>query len=143
MRYFLADGPPPALAELQAALSAAESSGLLTTDPSEPERGDLYFSDVLYAEIEVNTPGDEIFDEDRDELLDELGKQDDPKAREAAQALANATGAVVFRVYEPGHDDWPRLSVLVNWLLDTRDGVLQVDEEGIFDRSGRKIVALL
>ena len=141
MRFFLSDGPPPALAELAAVVAA--DGGLIAGDASEPGRGDLYFDGALYAEVEVNAPGDEIFDEDRADLLDELAKQDDPAAAEAAAALRTAAGAVVFRVYEPGHDDWPRMNILVNSLFARRAGVLQVDEEGFFDRDGRKIVALL
>jgi hypothetical protein len=141
MRFFLSDGPPPALTELAAV--SAEDGGMIAQDASESGRGDLYFGDALYAEVECNRPGDEIFEEDRGDLLDELAKQDDPAAGEAASALTAATGAVVLRVYEPGHDDWPRLNRLIDWLFETRAGVLQVDEEGFFDCDGRKIVALL
>lgn len=143
MRFFLADGPPPALDEMAAALMMGDPASLLVRDSAEPGRADLYFSDVLYAEIELNAPGDEIFDEDRDELAEELDKQDDPGADEAKKALAGATGAVVLHVFEPGHDDYTRLNLLIDWLFETRTGVLQVDEEGFFDRTGRRIVALL
>ncbi|MFN8379266.1 MAG: hypothetical protein U0452_11405 [Anaerolineae bacterium] len=143
MRFFMSDGPPPSLDDLAAMVAASNPPGMLARDAAEPARGDLFFGDVLYAEIEVNAPGDEIFEEDRLDLLDELAKQDDPNAAEAVDAVRWATGAVVLRVYEPGHDDWPRLNLIVDWLFDTRAGLLQVDEEGFFDRTGRKIVALL
>ena len=143
MRFFLTDGPPPSLDDLAAVVTAADATGLIARDAAEPARGDLYFDGELYAEIEVNAPGDEIFEEDRLDLLDELAKQDDPKAAEAVDALRWATGAVVLRVYEPGHDDWPRLNLIVDWLFETRAGVLQVDEEGFFGRDGQRIVALL
>jgi hypothetical protein len=143
MRFFLADGPPPTMAAIAAALGQRDSSALLAHDGVEDARADLYFADTLYAEIEVNTPGDEVFDEDRDELLDELAKQDDPQAAEVAEHLRQTTGAVVLCVYEPGHEDYRRLNLLIDWLFETRVGVLQVDEEGLFDRYGRRIVALL
>lgn len=143
MRFFLTGGPPPLLDDLAAAVTAADPSGLVARDAAEPARGDVYFGGVLYAEVEANGPGDEIFEEDRLDLLDELAKQDDPNAAEAVEVVRWSTGAVVLRVYEPGHDDWPRLNLLVDWLFATRTGLLQVDEEGFFDRDGRKIVALL
>lgn len=143
MRFFLADGLPPALDEMMAALKIGDPGSLLVRDSAETGRGDLYFGDVLYAEIELNAPGDEIFDEDCGELAEELDKQDDPGAEEAKKALAEATGAVVLHVFEPGHDDYARLNLLIDWLFETRTGVLQVDEEGFFGRDGKKIVALL
>ncbi len=143
MRFFLVDGPPPALEEVAEALTTRDASSLLTRDAAEPGRGDLYFGDVLYAEIEVNSVGDDVFDEDCEDLLDELGKQDDPGGDEARNALLSATSAVVLRVFEPGHDDFARLNLLVEWLFETRTGVLQVDEEGFFDHTGHRIVALL
>lgn len=143
MRFFLTGGPPPSLGDLAAAVTAADPSGLVARDAAEPARGDLYFGGVLYAELEANGPGDEIFEEDRLDLLDELAKQDDPNAAEAVEVVRWSTGAVVLRVYEPGHDDWPRLNLIVDWLFATRTGLLQVDEEGFFDHDGRKIVALL
>jgi hypothetical protein len=143
MRFFVADGPPPTLDDISAALQALDDKALLARDASEPNHGDLYYEDALYAEVELNDPGDDLFAEDRDELLDELGKQDAPGVDEAAAALRAATGAMVLRVYEPGHDDPARLNALIDWLFATRTGVLQVDEEGFFDRAGRRIVALL
>jgi len=143
MRFFLSDGPPPSLDEMEAVLAAMDAAALIARDAAEPASGDLYFDGVLYAGVEVNAPGDDMFEEDRLDLLDELVKQDDPHAAEAVDAVRWATGAVVLRVYEPGHDDWPRLNLIVDWLFDTRAGLLQVDEEGFFDRTGRKIVALL
>ncbi|HYO89795.1 MAG TPA: hypothetical protein VER79_14190 [Candidatus Limnocylindrales bacterium] len=143
MRFFLTDGPPPSVDAIAAALGQRDSAVLLTHDGAEDARADLYFADKLYAEIEVNSLGDEVFDEDRDELLDELAKQDDPRAAEAAEHLRETTGAVVLCVYEPGHEDYPRLNLLIDWLFETRAGTLQVDEEGLFDRYGRRIVALL
>jgi hypothetical protein len=143
IRFLLADGPPPALDDISLALQTLDDAALLARDAAEPGRADLYFGDTLYAEIELNEPGDDLFEEDRDELLDELGKQDAPGVADAAAALRAATGAVVLRVYEPGHDDPARLNALIDWLFETRTGVLQVDEEGFFDRAGRRIVALL
>lgn len=143
MRFFLADGPPPLLDDLANVVRSADAAGLIARDAAEPARGDLYYGDVLYAELEVNRPGDEIFEEDCADLLDELNKQDDPRAELAATALRSSTGAVVMRVYEPGHDDYPRLNVLIDWLFAHRAGVLQVDEEGFFDRDRKRIVALL
>jgi len=143
MRFFLADGPPPPLDDLGQVIRSNDATGLIARDAAEPARGDLYYGDVLYAELEINRPGDEIFDEDCADLLDELAKQDDPRADVASAALRSATGAVVIRVYEPGHDDYPRLNVLIDWLFAHRAGLLQVDEEGFFDRDGQRIVALL
>lgn len=142
MRFVLTDAAPPSLAEIEAALQAIDPDFLIVQDSSDEESADLMYGDDLFGEIEVNLRGDPLCDEDLEDLADELHKQDDPNREVALQALEQATGLIVVHILRAGHDNFSTLNLLWEWLFTTRQGLLQVDEEGFFDRE-KRIVSLL
>jgi hypothetical protein len=142
MRFILLESAPPTLREIQTVLQFADSSVQIVEDNAEPNIGDLYFGEAVYAELEINVPGDPICDDDLADFEEELSKQDDPNAQRVLDALHDVTGLVAIRVLEAGDDDYPRINWLVDWLFANYRGMLQVDDEGFFDANGR-IVSLL
>ena len=142
MRYILTDGAPPSLADIQAALKAYETEFSLAVDATDEASGDFYHGDDLYGEIEINQRGDPLCDEDIEDFEEELAKQDDPNRQRVLDVLAKATGMVVLHVLRDGHENPERLNLLWDWLFQTRAGLLQVDEEGFFNREGR-VVSML
>lgn len=142
MRFMLTDGTPPSLPEIEAALKAADAEFTVLRDSVDDDVGDLYHGEALYAEIELNHRGDPLCDEDIDDFVEELGKQDDPNREIALDVLNRATGMVVVHVLRAGHENADALNILWDWLFATRQGLLQVDEEGFFNQQTR-IVALL
>ncbi len=142
MRFVFGDGPAPALDVIGGVLRAQDPACEVLIDALEPVYADLLFDGELYAELEINAPGDDLFDEDVEELALELGKQDDPNAAIPLALLRRAQGMLVLHVLRAGHEDFARLEPLFDWLYSTRDGLLQVDQEGFFNQNGR-VVALL
>ena len=142
MRFVLTDGAPPALAEIEAALQAADAAFSILRDSASDEGGDLYYDADLYGEIEVNQRGDQLCDEDLEEFSEELNKHDDPNRMIVLNVLEQAAGMVVLHVLRAGHENPANLNLLWDWLFATRQGLLQVDEEGFFDHD-RRIVTLL
>jgi hypothetical protein len=139
---FLACGPEAiSLEEIGADLAASDPRWRI--DDTSDERstcGDLYLGDELLAELEVNRPGDELFEEERDQLLQLLPESGAGEALERVRnKLQGARAIVVVRALFPseGRDGpFERLSPLWRWLFEHREGILQVDGEGYFERGG-------
>jgi hypothetical protein len=142
MRFMLTDGAPPTLAEIEAVLTAEDAAFSILRDSAADDSGDLFHADELLAEIELNRRGDPLCDEDLEEFAEELQKQDDPNREIVLDALDRAEGMVVLHVLRAGHENPTLLNQLWEWLFSTRQGLLQVDEEGFFDRE-KRIVSLL
>jgi hypothetical protein len=139
---FLASGPEAiSLEELGAALAASDPRWRI--DDTSDERsscGDLYLGDELLAELEVNRPGDMQFEDERDQLLQALPESGAGAALERVRnGLQSARAIVAVRALFAGEGrDGPfeKLSPLWRWLFDHREGILQADGEGYFDRGG-------
>ncbi|MBW4435954.1 MAG: hypothetical protein KME04_02390 [Pleurocapsa minor GSE-CHR-MK-17-07R] len=143
MRYFISGTEMASLPELGALFLEVHEEYLLLADPIDENSAELYFGEVLLGELEVNRPGDDLFDGDLEDLLDELNKQDDPAAVQVSAWLEEASGMLVIHVLRGGHEQYDTLmSPLIDSLFARYDGVLQVDTEGFFNRDGR-IVSLL
>lgn len=142
LRYIMTDGEPPALAEIDQGLSEINRAYSIDADRVEPTFGDLYFEDRLLAEIELNVPDDDVFEDDVDDIIEELQKQDDPGREIPLQVMEKATGMVVINLKREGYDNYALVRPMLDWLFDHRKGLLQVDLDGFYDRDQR-IIALL
>jgi hypothetical protein len=143
MRYFVAGVEMPPLAGLDAAFRQIDAGYALLADPIDEGAGELYHGEDLLAELEINRPGDDLFDGDLEDLREELDKQDDPAAGQVSAWLEHASGMLVVHVLRGGHEQYDtRIAPLLDYLFAAYNGVLQVDTEGFFSREGR-IVSLL
>ncbi|MBE2183130.1 MAG: hypothetical protein IAE89_06875 [Anaerolineae bacterium] len=142
LRFLFTDGEPPTLAEIDQGLSAINSAYSLDADLSEPTFGDLYYEDKLLAELEINTPGDDVFEDDVADMVEELQKHDDPNREIPLQALAKATGMVAIHLKRAGYENYELVQPLLGWLFDHRNGLLQIDLDGFYDHE-KRIVSLL
>ncbi|MFQ3566918.1 MAG: hypothetical protein SNJ59_07945 [Aggregatilineales bacterium] len=142
MRFIMTDGDPPSLDELESAVRLRHPDAVIMRESADGDGGDLLVGDVPYAVIERSPRNDLLCQEDLDELREELLKQDDPNRAVALNIIDRATGMVVVQVLRSGHEDPEPLAVLWDWLFAKRQGLLQVDLEGFFDRDQR-VVALL
>ncbi len=133
MRFIYKHGDPITLTEIQTALAARDDQFVIHIDVSDEESGDLMRGDDIYGEIELNTVRDIMFQEDVQELSDEIEKIYEPAAPYVRNLLADATAMVVLRVDEMGHYNAEKLDVLWDWLFEIRGGLLQVDGEGYYD----------
>ena len=133
MRFIYKTGEPITIAEIEAALKARDDKFVIYGDAADEEAGDLMYGEDLYGELELNTVREIMFQEDVQELSDQIAELHEPAAPYVRNLLADATGMVVLRVGEMGHYNAEKLDVLWDWLFEVRGGVLQVDAEGYYD----------
>lgn len=135
MRYILVRDDIT-LADIDAALNSIDPGFSIVRDQSDRDRGDLYYRNDPYGEIAVNRPGDGLFDEEIQELLDGINDLDHPDTPLVQTALDTSQSMVALRVLQAGHENPDVLDHLWDWLFDHHAGMLQVDDEGYYDREG-------
>lgn len=139
MRYIMIDEQPVGHAELETALIAADPIYAVEPDESAAPATILY-GDAPAAQIEINVPGDGLFDQELDYLRRDVLATADGTARERVLAtLDTARGIVAAQVLHGAYDehDAPtRLDPLWQWLFANRKGLLQVDGDGYYDGLG-------
>jgi len=140
MRFIQADDDPEeiTLVGLKVALEQIDASCSIGVDDDASEEGDFRYDGEVYGEIEMNRPGDGLFDEELEELREEVEVSDSPNRRRILDALDNARAMVVVRVLWSGRESeetLEKIGLLWEWLLAHRRGILQTDE-GYFDDSG-------
>lgn len=136
LRFIVAEGSPPTLADLR--------TGLLPLSPDyslEPEdqSATLAYQGTPIALIGIRASGDDLFDKERSELVECLGNCLGDRKPEVLVALQGATGTVTAQVLTDGDDpsmvvQW--LEPVWGWMFTNRRGLLQVDGEGYYDRGG-------
>jgi hypothetical protein len=138
MRYIMADNRVINLATLVDALKALDSAYAFHPDQV-PDMGDLFYSGQKIAQMEINHPGEEIFEDDIAEFGDMLGTADDPLAQIVLNTLKNANlllAVEAFWAEGRAEDTLTHLDPLWDWLFANRHGILQADGEGFYDASG-------
>jgi hypothetical protein len=104
--------------------------------PHEKRAGEVMYGDELYAEIEINEPGDSLFDDELEETIDAVTLAGGARARDVLETLRQTKQMVVLRILYQGRDSEQTLTkidpVLV-WLMMKREGMLQVDGEGFYE----------
>jgi hypothetical protein len=127
------------LRDVHSALQQIDSAYRVEIIPETSElQGELHYADGLYGEIEINQPGDELFDAEIQEQLESFKEVDDNSAT-VATTLRAANRSVVVRVLSQGResgDTLVRIDPLWSWLFNLRSGLLQADGEGFYDSQG-------
>ena len=142
MRFITTDASETTPAILEQALKAADSQYSIA------ESGELKHGDELYGAVEINRPGDGLFEEEIEELKEFVedaqtswlsflrGKR---KAY-VVKTLDSARAIVAVQVLFGGRQAEAtirKLDPLFEWLIANRKGLLQVDDEGYYDQAGR------
>jgi hypothetical protein len=138
MRYIMVDHRPINLAILSDVLRDIDAAYTLQPDEV-PDIADLYYGGQRFAQLEINHPDEDIFQDDIDEFKDLVGSAADANARKVLDALTSATALIaVESFWEEGHaeETLAKLDPLWDWLFANRKGVLQADGEGFYDSSG-------
>ncbi|MBC8098031.1 MAG: hypothetical protein H7Y11_01190 [Armatimonadetes bacterium] len=150
MRFIVIDAQAAAdgltLDAVEAALQAHDPAYALANRQTIPyTSADLFYRDEVYAELELNQPGDDLFDDEVAELVEELESIifDHPDDQATQQALAvqmrMAQTILVARVVFGDNaleDGIRHLEPLWAWLFSLEAGVLLVDYEGYYDGQG-------
>ena len=138
MRYFSTDTRPITLSLIEAALKQVDTAYSITNIEVD-DLGDLMCGDNHCAIIEINRPGDDMFEDDVAEFQDLVGKADGAAERLVRETLSNATALIVIEALWQGENAEPVLSKidpLWDWLFANYQGLSQADSEGFYDQSG-------
>lgn len=137
MRYVVADDRDLPLTELEAALQAMDPAFRVTVWTGERESGELYLGEELLGELEVNRPGDGLFDEEQEELLAALPGGE---GRDRVERLVRSASLILaLRVLWQGREGEATLAMIEPmWeaLFQLRRGLLLAEGEGWYDRAG-------
>lgn len=138
MRYIVADDRPvtaDAIGAFFTGLGPAYAADVGEDEVTVEHRGDPV------AHVTLNVPGDGLFDEEREELIEFAEEADDGAAK--SQVLATLRGAraiVAVQVLMGGRDSEAVLSAidpLWPWLFAERKGLMQADGEGYYAATGQ------
>lgn len=138
MRYVCTDQRPVATTDLQNALVAAGAEYSVQVDDT---AATIRHTGATIAHVEINVPGDGLFDDERNELM-EFATDASGDALATARVLATLGGAraIVAAQVLFGTGDTEttlsRLDPLWAWLFRNRQGLLQADGEGYYDAHG-------
>jgi hypothetical protein len=103
------------------------------------ESGDLRFGKETYAHIEINRVGENIFEEELEELKEFVNDSRGRKKNKVFQTLDEARTIVAVQVLWQDRDTeetMRKINPLWSWLLNKREGLWQADDDGYYDSSG-------
>ncbi len=140
MRFIVTDEKPINLTLLQEILRTADREyGLDRDEDPLSEVANLMYDGEILGEIEINRPDSEIFDEERIELQEAVHESACMEHKQVLDTLNQAQAIIALRVLWQGRKSeatLERIDPLWKWLFDNRDGLLQVDGEGYYNKSG-------
>lgn len=136
MRYVTTSDAPISLKIIEDALKGLDSAYVIVPDEIEPLIGTLKLGNYVCGEVEINVPGDDIFEEDIEELHDLIAESDQDGEVIVAEKLNAAKAIVAMNAVWEGKDSsitLDKLEPLWDWLFETYSGILQADHEGFYD----------
>jgi hypothetical protein len=138
MRYIATDGREITLPMIEAALKTIDPAYAIVNVEVD-DLGDLMYGDTQCAIIEINRPGDDMFEDDLAEFQDLVGKGDTGGEQVVRHTLTNATALIVIEALWKGEDAEPvlaKIDPLWDWLFANYAGLSQADSEGFYDSAG-------
>ncbi len=133
VRYYLTDENDLSLAQLAAGLQEFDPAYSL---PHEGNSGEIRYAGESFAEIDVNRPGDALFDEELAETLDGVQLTGGARAQHVLDLLRQTRATLALRILWQGRDveqTLTKIDPVVVWLMMNRDGLLHVDGEGFYE----------
>jgi hypothetical protein len=138
MRFVSGDDRPVTTTQLRDALLAAGPGYEVKMDEA---AATIVHAGTPIAHVEINVPGDGLFDEERDELIEFVTDSDGERSAKSRvlETLGAARTIVAAQVLFGTGDaetTLSRLDPLWQWLFRNRLGLLQADGEGYYDARG-------
>ena len=133
MRYIVADEQPVSLEDIGKAFTKAGVEYDVDGDETEVT---ITYQGRPIGHVTLNVPGDGLFEEERDELIEFAEEGNEPQKRRVIDVLRAAREIVAVQVlFGNGDTGWTldRLSPLWTWLQSNRRGLVQADGEGYYD----------
>src|SRR5688500_1194623 len=127
MRYISTDAQEITLPMIEADLKAIDPAYAIVNIEVDA-LGDLMYRDTQCAIIEINRPGDDMFEDDLAEFQDLVGKGDTGGEQVVRETLTNATALIVIEALWKGEDAEPilaKIDPLWDWLFANYAGLSQ------------------
>lgn len=133
-RYLITDTTSVSLQMIEAGLQSIDPTYFILGDLSSGI-GDLLHGGIVYGQIELNYPNDDIFEDDITELKEILDSTSDPN-RQTVEEVIKATRVIVaveigWQGLDP-EDLIDHIDPLWDWLSANYNGLLQVDHQGFY-----------
>ncbi len=138
MRFISADERPLSLAIIGQALNAIDSRYVMRPTDLD-ELVEVVYDSKLYGQIEINTPGDELFEDDISAFMEMLGTATTQEECLVTTTLAAATQIIAVEMFWEGTNSEATFALfdpLWDWLFANRRGILQADSEGFYSTDG-------
>ncbi len=138
MRYIVADERPLTLESLGVVFKTIDSRYVMRPTDLD-ELVEVVYDDKLYGQIEINAPGDELFEDDISAFVEMLGTATSTEERLVAATLTAATQMIAVEMFWEGTDSEATFAIfdpLWDWLFANRRGILQADTEGFYSADG-------
>ncbi len=138
MRYIATDERPVTFDTLREVLTAIDAK--YTLRPTDlDELVEVMYDGQLYGQVEIDSPEDELFEDDISAFTEMLGEPKTDAEQTVAAALAAATQIVAVEMFWEGTDGeatFSKFDPLWDWLFVNRSGILQADTEGFYNVDG-------
>jgi hypothetical protein len=138
MRFFVTDASDLTLDRIGVAIRQVDPRySLVNTDV--PDIADLLHAGTMLAVLEINRPGDDIFEDDLTEFHEMVGPGSSAAEVQVRQVLNQTAALVVAEVFWEGTESesaLEKLDPLWDWLFGNVPGLAQADTEGFYDREG-------
>ncbi|MEQ8673012.1 MAG: hypothetical protein RLP44_30440 [Aggregatilineales bacterium] len=137
MRYIVTSGAVISLKVIEDALKGVDARYAIVPDDIEPLIGTLKLGEYVCGEIEINTPDDDIFAEEIDDLRELIADSEQASEAKIRETLDTAKVIIAMNAVWEGGDSsvtLDKLEPLWDWLFEHFPGVLQADHEGFYDR---------
>lgn len=138
MRFISADERPLSLTDIGEALKTIDRRYRLRPTDLD-ELVEVLYDGKLYAQIEINVPGDELFADDISAFVEMIGPPASQEEHLVAATLAAATQIIAVEMFWEGTNSEATFALfdpLWDWLFTNRRGLLQADTEGFYSPDG-------
>ena len=138
MRYIAADERPLNLGLIGETLRSIDPRYVLRATDLD-ELVEVLYDGTLYGQIEINAPGDELFEDDISAFMEMVGTATTQEERLVTATLTAATQIVAVEMFWEGtasEGTFAKFDPLWDWLFANRRGILQADTEGFYSADG-------
>ena len=133
MRYFVADPRGVSFADLCEAIQTVDPKYDL---PAEGNVSELRFDGDIYGQLEINVPGDGLFDAEVQEHVENAQYNGAGQIDRVVNILRSAKATLCVQVLNQGRESdftLERIAPLWAWLFLNRPGILHAGGEGYYD----------
>jgi hypothetical protein len=124
------------LKAIEALFRAMDEDFRFIIDPAVPMHCEVYYGSDVLAGLDINQADEDVFEEDREALIEEVSASTEPRRNAVLNGLKAARWMLALELYAEGHSAYDRIDQVWDMLFEQCSGLLQIDEEGYYDIDG-------